>query len=313
MAKLTLYGPDKYIELRDQNSPNMSLTRKERNITRHVHLECADETTFDEINATIQNELFPPFGPPGRFPVPGSIFFVKSAKITPVGKASGTQQYGVGTSKVWRIDVVYGPLPYETEEDQGDPLAANLTRNWAGSGEYMTLPGTSIYWEGDEKPAGDEGVPSTIRLPMTQHSHTRENMPTNAIPYSAMRAAAGRVNKTDFPDNHPIFPGIKAGQLLVEDWDINFTWASDGQKQYAVTLNFKERTGEITVRTDESTDAKQPFTWHHVWDKKPYGSGNNKAPRGWRKVYRDKKPESGNQSKPLYEEIEIAKIEAMFR
>lgn len=313
MAKLTLGGADVYEELRSANSPSLTGNRKDRKIQRTLLYTCSSPESFTEINAIIA-ELQPPFGAPGRYPVSGSIFFVDTYKVTPRSKGNG-EVGGIGTAEVWQIDVTYSPLPYNTTEDEPEPMLRNLTRTWSGSGEYVTIPGTSIYWEGDDDPAGDESVPSVIRIANTQHSHHRQNIQESAIPWAQMRAVVGKVNATDFGDTHPIFPGVKAEQLLFEDWDLSFNWTSEGQREWTVTLNFKERMGEVQVRNGvgENDLTFEPITWNHFWDKTWYPGTTpaNKYVRGWRKIFRDPKP-AGNQTKPLYETATVTVFNNLF-
>jgi hypothetical protein len=285
MVRAVAGGIDTYIEDSDSMSPRGTITRDTRRIERTLIVEEEfedDEPTYVALNALIA-ECFPLFAAPGRLPVTGSQLYVDSLDVEPFGRAKGISG-GLGAYGYWKAKLVYTPLPYKPpDEDESAPPSPLdlLEQTWQGGSEIMTLPGTSMYWDGDSKPIGDE-IPATKRILYVQHSHTRHHLEASQIPYAEMRALSGKVNRTDFASNHAIFPGVKAQTLLFENFNISYRFSSTGERDFRLTLNFKERT---------ETYGGVKITWNHLWDR---------STKAFKKVFHDAL-DGGTQTKPLYD------------
>jgi len=251
MVRAVAGGIDTYIEDADSLSPSGSVTRDTRRIERTliVNEDVGEdnEPTQDAINALV-NECFPLFKAPGRLPVAGSLLFVDSLDIEPIGGAIGVNG-GLGAYRAWKAKIVYTPLPYKApdEDEEAEPSPLDLLeRTWQGGGQYVTLPGTTLYWAGDNKPIGDE-VPATTKMATVLHTFTRHHLELSQIPYDEMKSLVGRVNRTKFASTHPIFPNVEKETLLFEGFNVSHRYTSTGEYDYRLTLNFQERTSEWNV------------------------------------------------------------------
>ena len=112
-----------------------------------------------------------------------------------------------------------------------------LTYRMNFGGEYIRLPGQSLYWEGDPTCPVPPDVLPTLRIPVIEHQVTWRRVP--APPWDAIRNCTGAVNNDSFlgaAAETVLFDGAKA--------DREFTGLGDflePQFGWRLTYVFREK------------------------------------------------------------------------
>lgn len=205
-------------------SPKFDLDRESASITRVGEISWADG---DALIA----ECFPSgFALPGTYPGKNYLY-VQSLSIeplSPIGEGgmlcADVAIYGRG-----KATIKYGKLPFEPSNF--------ITRRWGFSGEFMTIPASSMKWLSDSLAVQNEEISAAKIIPMIEHSITRHRATT--VPWSAIKANIGHIN--DAPLNNAIFTGVGSGQLLYLGANIDFTFSTDGTQIWNIEHRFQER------------------------------------------------------------------------
>lgn len=311
MVRAVQGGWNGYEEDGDEESPSFSGNRDGRTITRHLIVPEEDPLipSFANIDRLI-TECLPLYRFPGRYPTltGDSLFFVDDLKVAPKSRSNGVVG-DVASRTSWKATVTYKALPYPIPADPANPQPLDyLEHNIIGGSEYMTLPGTSMYWEGSETPLLDDTVSSGMLISFVQHQITRHHVAPAAIPYAYMRGICGNVNVSAFAADHPFFPSAPAESVLFENYAISRRFTSDGKFDYRVTLNYKERVGTYNTDSTAATPTASSLiklTWNHLWDR-------SADPPTFKKVFADKKPSSGNQKQPMFPANDITTVFGRF-
>lgn len=292
-VRAVLGGLSHYEEATDDGrGPRFSMNRQTRKNTRMLIVP--GEAAAD----ALVNECFPPFRPPGQYPIRGYRFFVDSLDIVPMGKAR-EKSGSISVYDKYLATITYSPLPYEADDESSEPPILDMVeRNWDFGGEFQTLPGSRMYWEDEDTPALDESLAATIQIDVISHVFTRHHLQLSDVPFRQIRLNSARVNKVDFPDDHPLFPGVKAECLKFLGAQISYRYASDGTQDYRVTYTWHERNATDTTVGEEEESEPLQLTWQHVYDSRT---------QKWRKLFHDE-----DHEKPLHRTVTIAQIESLF-
>lgn len=276
----------------DGQGPKFSMNRQTRKNTRTLIVPGATAADM------LVNECFPPFMPPGQYPLPGYRFYVDSLDIVPMGKAR--EKVGsISIFDTYLATITYSPLPYEADdESEQPPILDMVERNWDFGGEFQTLPGSRMYWEDEDTPALDESLAATVQIDVITHNFTRHHLRLNNVPFGQIRRNSACVNAVDFPGNHPLFPNVKAECLKFVGAQISYRYASDGTQDYRVTYTWHERNATDTMVDTPPGDEPPRLTWQHVYDSRT---------QKWRKLFHDE-----DHEKPLHRTVTIAEIESLF-
>src|SRR5690606_17142914 len=193
VVRAVLGGRNVYEEVTDGGrGMRFNMNRQTRKNVRTLLVKSADDAD------RLVNECFPPFSPPGQYPIPGYLFYVDDLSIVPFGKGKSISG-DITTFDHYLATITYSPLPYAADSESGQhPILDMLERNWDFGGEYQSLPGYRMFWEGEDKPAADESVSSTIQINHIVHSFTRHHLHLAQVPFASIRFNSGRVNAADF-------------------------------------------------------------------------------------------------------------------
>lgn len=272
------------IELReDSTSPSISIQGGERVITRKLFMD-DDGIDFTKIDQLIA-DMFPLFDMPGAYPAPNgsSLFFIVSANIQPHG--GSPDHYGdVNTYRSWMITATYKASKFKPGNKKSlidDPLVL-LQKEESGAPQFVSIPGASLYFENQKYTNGDESIPVTKRALVVTYTMTRHYYKMNPAMRNLLRLAAGKINRSDFPANHLVFPGVRAGTLLFEGFTVSSALSSDGSVASNLVMTFNERQetqlrpiADATFDPENPADnnpitgyanTREPVTWNHFWD-----------------------------------------------
>lgn len=205
-------------------SPKINFNRDSRAATR------VGEVAWANIDALIL-ECFPSGSAlPGTYPGISHLYVdtLSIDPLSPLGEDTATCGDVVSYSKA-KATISYSKLPYES---------SNLvSRRWSFSGEFMTIPASSMKWLSDDLAVQNEEISAAKIIPVIEHSLTR--MRATSIPWTAIKANIGHVN--DATLNNAVFSSVAGGQLLYLGASIDFTFSTDGTQIWNIEHRFQER------------------------------------------------------------------------
>lgn len=303
MARVVVRGSNKWRELtHPDKSMRASLSRDSRRVTRSFVIE-SPNGSYDNINQFL-NECRPPFSPPGQYPIIGAQLFVDTVDVEPFSgvklddDGQPEQSLGFPAYTAYKATVTYSPLPYQPkDEDQPspNPFLDNLEITTDIGAEAMTLPGSSMYWEGEDTAIGSESVASAIRIDTINYRITKHHQRPVQIPWSVIRDVNNTVNASDFGITSPLFAGVKRETLLFRGAQVSIKFSGDGTIENSITYNFSERTfrhkGDLV-------------TWNHLWD-------GRKDKLKFSKIY--SQSSTAGQTQGLYSTSSIQEFLDLFR
>ena len=148
-------------------------------------------------------------------------------------------------------------------------LLDNLEITTSVGAEAISLPGSSLFFEGEPKSIPDAPLSAVVRVSMTQYQITKHHFRYGRIPWSLINSLNSTVNAGGFPSTHPIFPDAAQETVLFNGAQISIRASGDGTIEYSVGYAFMKR---------EGTFAGESLTWNHIYDR---------ATNEFRKVYYD--------------------------
>ena len=224
-------------------SPKFNVTREEMQSTREGVIAWANIDAF--LLECVPNAP----SLPGLFPG-SSKLFVQNVAVEPLAEDGEAICSGSVISYVHaKATIQYSTkLPYNSE--------TLVTRKWSFSGEFMTIPASSVKWDNGDAVQTEE-ISAAKVIPMIEHSLTRNR--ATSIPWSAIKDCIGKVN-TSALDND-IFDDVAAEQLLYLGASIDWTLSTDGNEVWTLEHRFQER---------KVKHAASEYGWNHFWrpDKK---------------------------------------------
>lgn len=179
---------------------------------------------------------------PGQYPGL-TMLYVKDFSIEPHGDEQTPTCGDVVAYTKAKCSISYGKLDYSPE--------TLVTRKWGFSGEFMTLPASSVKWENGDAVENEEISAAKI-IPMVEHSLTRQRCPS--IPWTAIKACIGKVNSAALNDS--IFTNVATHTLLYMGASIDWTLSTDGSEVWTLEHRFQER------RVLDGADIRG---WNHFW------------------------------------------------
>ncbi len=225
----------------DGRSPTFNITRDARSAQREGHIAWAN------IDALIAECL--PGAPslPGLYPG-SSILYVESLDIKPMAEEQQPTCGNVISYANADVSIKYGKLSYDPE--------TLITRRWNFSGEFMTLPASSVKWDNGDAVENEE-ISAAKNIRMIEHSLTRQRATT--IPWTAIKDCIGKINATALDNG--IFEDVAIESLLYLGASIDWTLDTAGNEQWTIEHRFQERLIEHNGSF---------YGWNHFWrpDKK---------------------------------------------
>jgi len=221
-------------------SPTASFGRQSRTIKRELKLPWVN------IDALIA-ECYPNAASPGAYPGL-SYLSVDTLDIKPFHPDPGdevTISSGVAIYELAHASISYSILEYDSSD--------LLSRTFSIGGEVMTYPSKSLRWKGDTTILKGDSIAGGKIIPMIQHSITKHKVAGGSIPYSTMRSLIGHINSSAFDTGAA---NAAIGTVLYMGTEINFTFRSDGQKEYSLTNSFQERLAK---------QGAQSVGWNYFW------------------------------------------------
>jgi hypothetical protein len=224
-------------------SPTINFTRDSRSATRTGKVAWANiDALFIECYPTAS-------GLPGVYPGV-SYLFVDSVDVKPFnpgGDKSPTCTGNVIVPVEALVTINYSKLPYEYES------STFLSRRWSFSGEFMTLPASSVKWIGPPAvPVVNEEISAAKIIPTIEHSLSRQR--ATSIPWTAIKNCIGKVNESAIDNG--TFDDVPAESLLCLGSQIDWTFSTDGTQIWNLEHRFQER----LVKQGSST-----YGWNHFW------------------------------------------------
>lgn len=190
---------------------------------------------------------------PGAYPGVAYLY-AKGMKIKPWAGDGGGEPVVVSCSSAnvytyAEITVSYETLPYDT--------STLISRKYSFSHEFITIAGTSLTWEISGDPCKHEEIRETKSASIIEHAITWHRV--DAIPWTAIRANAGKVNDGGTALNANYFPaGIAAESLLFLGAEVSYTHDAAGNNVWTLEYRFQERS--IKIGADV-------LGWNHTFNK----------------------------------------------
>lgn len=224
-------------------SPTFNATRDALSAQREGHIDWANiDALIAECTPAVPSL-------PGLYPG-STVLYVESLDIKPIAEERSPTCGNVVSYSKADVTIKYGKLPYNPE--------TLITRKWNFSGEFMTLPASSVKWENGDAVENEE-ISAAKNIRMIEHALTRQR--AVSIPWTAMRECIGKVNSALLDDD--IFDNVAAESLLYLGSAIDWTLDTAGNEQWTLEHRFQERLIEHNGVS---------YGWCHFWrpDKKAW-------------------------------------------
>lgn len=264
MAKLVLGGTIDVDEDSDE-SPTINISADgNRTIRRTVYLnDPADPPTGAIVDQAIA-ELRPVNSFGGQYPT-GADFYVQSVSVSPKSSAKNENAFGVAVARTWKLDITYGAPNVMAPSGGGNPpdsiaraLELLTIQEELGS-SYKSIDGFNLYWFGEDVPIANGNLSSLVRRPIRNVTLTRNfYFPTEEF-VQISENLAGKVNRSNFDDDHPIYPGVRGRSMRYDGHSRRFSLASDGSLQSSVILNLTIALGWRLTELWDSSAGEQKF------------------------------------------------------
>lgn len=184
----------------------------------------------------LYDECLPPMPSlPGLYP--GSLFhYVKSLDIKVAHEQPGREMVTSGNVPYYEtalVTIEYGPLDLGSGSGGGSsPNPSDLiTRKWSISGEFLTLEGVGLVWDGGDA-VKTEGVTFGKIIPMIKHHMDLHRVET--VPTAFIRDLIGKVNDG-------AYEGAADECLLFTGAEVSYRFNNHGQQEYTLQYEFNER------------------------------------------------------------------------
>lgn len=224
-------------------SPTFNCTRDEYSATR------TGEIAWANVDALILECV--PNSPaiPGLYPGSARLF-VQSVDVKPMAE----EQDAVCSGSVISYSKAVATIRYSTKLPYNPETL--VTRKWSFTGEFLTIPASSVKWDNGDAVENEEISAAKI-IPMIEHALTLHKV--LSIPWTTIKDCIGKVNQNAINDS--IFDSVAAEQLLYMGASIDWKLTTDGNEEWTIEHRFQER---------KVKHAANEYGWNHFWrpDKK---------------------------------------------